>query len=363
MFSPPASCTLPSVSEQGPRFGDITNVPQVLDNPDDIQASCYLRQAMDVLGSMAVVWPSAGRAYELLVGAKQNIEEIEQNANASPGDIHGHHEASQQHAMPKRRADDEPEQLQYRSQLDHHRGTGAQSTVVEQQLQSNAPSVTQVHSRREEAATGKTFFGTPSYQDHFTRPEIFEGQSRGVGGPNAHPVRVTVAPPWGSTPPTVPAYSTNATNMFMDYNLSGPQSTTFMEQSSPSFPDTSQAQTVTAGPGPYPVPVTGRYGRQMSPKLHQEHFNFRAQSALSPQHSQSFWNEYSGSGNDPFADPSSLSASLYNVPLLTHIQRTPQYREQAPVGQHILNHGPPTDAYTESRQTYLPPAQSYSYDA
>lgn len=46
----------------------------VLNTPQDVQACGYLQQAMKVLDLMAIVWPSAGRAYDLLEAAQHNIE-------------------------------------------------------------------------------------------------------------------------------------------------------------------------------------------------------------------------------------------------------------------------------------------------
>ena len=311
---------------------------------------------------MAIVWPSAGRAFELLVGAKQNIYGTEHKADTSPSDVHGHYEASRHHAMSKRRADDEPEQLQYRSQLDHPRETSVQSAFIERQPQLSELDVSQIHAQREGVALAKTLIGTPSHQDHLTHPEIFEGQtSHEADSSNAHPIRVTMGSWGGATPSTVPTYSAHVTNMFVDYGTSRLPGPPYIEQ--PSYPDTpQQMQPITANSASYSVAVSGRYERRASPRPHEEQFNFQTQSALSPQHSQNFWNEYSGSGGDPFADPSSLSASLYTLPLLGPVQRT-QHREQASVGQHALNHGPSTDPYTGGRQTYLPPSQPYPYDA
>lgn len=340
-------------------------LPIVLDSPNDVQASCYLLQAMEILESMAIVWPSAGRAYELLVGAKENIEEIKQNADAGHSDIHGHYEVSQQHAMPKRRADDEPEQLQHRFQLDHRRGTGTQSASIERQVQSSELDTSPIHPQREGLALGKIVFGTPSHQKN--RITQSGGQPpQGIGVTDPLPVRVPMTSSWGgATPSTVPIYPTHAPTMFMDYSahrLPGPPPTTFIEQPSSTFPDTpQQMQPATVDSASYSVGASGRYEQQVSPRPHQEQFTFQAQSALPSQHSQSFWNEYSGSGNDPFADPSSLSASLYNVPLLSQ-PRPQSYREQAPLGQHTLNPGSSIDSPAGNRQAYPPPPQQYSYN-
>jgi len=337
----------------------IMHVTILLDNSDDIQASSYLRQAMEILESMAIVWPSAGRAFELLVGAEQNIDGTDHKADTSSGHVHGHYEVSRQHAMSKRRADDEPEQLQYRSQLDQPRETSVQSAFIERQLQLSELDGSQIHAQREGVILGKTLISTPPHQDHLAQPEVFEGQaSQRADSSNTHPVRVNVGS-WGGATPlmTVPTYSAHVTDMFVDYDASrlpGPRYTP--------YPDASQqTQPITDNSASYSVAVSGRYERRASPRPHQEQYNFQTQSAPSAQHSQNFWNEYSGSGGDLFADPSSLSASLYTLPLLGPVQQT-QHRDQALMGQHALNHGSSTDPYT-GRQTYLPPSRSYPYDA
>lgn len=57
---------------------------KVLDNPLDETAGKNLDKCMKLLGSMSVVWPSAGRALELLVGAKENIQEVMMARRARP---------------------------------------------------------------------------------------------------------------------------------------------------------------------------------------------------------------------------------------------------------------------------------------
>jgi hypothetical protein len=76
MFSPPASCTLQAVSLDPIADQHIVRLkrptPSVTTHPDDPQARVGLNKCMDVLRSMEVLWPSAGRALELLAGSKVN---------------------------------------------------------------------------------------------------------------------------------------------------------------------------------------------------------------------------------------------------------------------------------------------------
>lgn len=309
---------------------------------------------MKILDSMSIVWPSAGRAYELLVAARENVEDSRRRQSPGAPALPAHlaeGASSVPRQTTKRPAEDGPEQLQHRSQAAHRREL---SGLAVDRYASAGPSHgymsesggAQLHHRMSapdmHAVYGGGASSSSSASGHHPRLGSLDVDSRRFDS-------VTRLPHSSSTPtssswdgPLAPSQmppSSSYPSSYAGYNV--PR----MPQVSPgTFPDASysapygdhvaahqiapSAAAAAAGysMNPEPSPRYDQQQQQQQPRA-QDHFQFQPQAALPPQHSQSFWNDYSN-GADPFGDPSKLSSSLYSVPLLADAVPPPQQQQQ-----------------------------------
>lgn len=306
----------------------------VMDNPNDVQAAGFLQQAISILDAMAIVWPSAGRASELLVAAQLNVEEKRQRVSPRVTSSLNYSDPAQQKLFgSKRPPEDNSEQLQYQSQFAHRRGMSnsiSHDAYDNQHIvpQSSTASNGQLHHRM--SAPNLHILPDAAALQSRALPmssDSIELGSRRIADDSHSYTDKVPNPGWdaptGSSIPTYPSSHDFSTYAAPRASLT----------SSANF-DTSTGYSTypnhthqLSAPSPmYPTDAPTRFEQQIQQRPH-DHYPF--QSPTPQPHNQSFWNDFAN-GGDPFGDPSKLSASLYNAPLLNETQRSQSYRPHVP---------------------------------
>lgn len=329
-----------------------------MDNPSDVQAAGFLQQAISILDAMAIVWPSAGRASELLVAAKLNIEEKRQRVSPGVAPAVSYSDPAQQKLFgSKRPPEDNSEQLQYQSQLAHRRGmSNSISHEAPNKLfvsQSPMPSGSQLHHRMSAPDMHTLYDRTSSVSNSL------DLEGRRVGGGQIYTDN-TSNPGWDtSMAPSMPVFpSSQDFSAYVAPRPSHSSSTSFDNSTGyPAYPD-DQGQQLSAPSPVYPMDASARFEQQVQQRSHDQ-YSFEA--STSQQHPQTFWNNFAN-GGDPFGDPSKLSASLYNVPLLSDPHRPQSYRPHLPIQRNPQINGPVGHELTSTQHDSSSPNFTPRYD-
>ncbi|KAF8308168.1 fungal-specific transcription factor domain-containing protein [Cantharellus anzutake] len=289
----------------------IMHVTILFDSPGDVQSTQALKKAMEILEQMSIVWPSAGRAWDVLNKSRANIHEAELTSCQDTPERH------------KRAAEDDLEVSQFHTANEDH-----------------------LEARPNWAGAGQDFV-QPSYP---ASAKFFPVTSTAAP---IHPAFLDGAPdpaqqqdkPLFSHPPQAVPQSLPDSGQ----SISGFENFTSSSINSQLIPNqwaNTRDQVPEARP---PISSLPQQPLQHLPQQHLQHqttsyeYDSRylppphpsyAESALVNPLSnrtfteQPFWTEFAA--NDPFGDPSSLSASLYSLPLVLDNGRNPRGPEPVP---------------------------------
>ncbi|KAF8297787.1 hypothetical protein DL93DRAFT_759921 [Clavulina sp. PMI_390] len=266
----------------------IMHVTRLLDDPQDVQASGYLAQAMKILDAMSIVWPSAFRAYELLDGAQHNIQEQRDTIiTQSQGQTLG---------STKRPADASTVELQHQTQL-----------VYPSQPLETAP----IH------RSSDSHPPAPAYSMYSMEPpsESLRPRPRPIGYQSIRTPRLLSNVSYSPAPFFPPTGAEQIQRpMSTPGDESWPTESYTSNASRSSFPPFSGHDPRSGSSYPIEAPIHV-HQRPQSPHSGPD-YPFHPQQGITAQHHQEIWSGYSTGTADPFGDPSALSASLYTVPLL-----------------------------------------------
>lgn len=318
---------------------------------------------------MAIVWPSAGRAYDLLEAAQHNIE-ANRLTISTPQDSSNERSGINPSAQ-KRRAESDIQELHYRSQFDDRddaaerlpatesiMGALGHSFIPDGRLDNFQPrprppplsSHPYAHgaykSPDQRLSTDYTAAAQGLHQDLYSQPSTGSQQSHSSWTEPS-------APYLPGSYPTFTASGQSTASLSLD------MSTRPQYEAASHFADNNarrEHHTSARSESMFPAGTGSDEDHSHLARQPQDPYHFQPQTALPTQHSQSLWNGYSDGTADPFGDPSTLSASLYNVPLIPEGQRNPLFRQQP----YMLSTGMPiSDGYPAETQS-LP--HRYPYD-
>lgn len=261
-----------------------------------------LAQCMHVLKQMAIVWPSAGRAWDLLDRAKTNMRQAEISLDA------------QQH--PKRAAEIEAEHLfasQFQQQLPH--------LHAQQSYQLSHQQAPLHHQRFPSQSQSQERMGSEALMD-FSKAANFSMEDLPV-----MPLRRQPPQGYSSRPASSASFHPPQPT-----NISFPSQWQVPTESDASIDLSSYSSTPTrysSGNLQYPNSITIPHAPQYEPQRHQS-LNVPRNADLSRPVEDSYWSDFAAR-HDPFGVPSSLSASLYTTPIMNAHQEQDRRALQTPV--------------------------------
>jgi hypothetical protein len=146
-------------------------------NPEDIQAAACLQECMDVLNSMRYIWPSAGRAWDLLHGCRAAIKtntDIPRNRVTAQVKRHADEAFDDYHAQPAQHTLHQQAYLQGSKPVPvdrieprmHRPLSRPPSTHFNQLFPSNSSYGVRVHPVSQEQADGTTYFSINGWGDN-----------------------------------------------------------------------------------------------------------------------------------------------------------------------------------------------------